>query len=190
MKQKIAKFVSVITVVPLVALFTITLLFIESTESFKSSIWYIYSVFFLTILPLSAYPLKNIIPGVKRLGRKGERKLAFILAIIAYVLGTALLYILEAPKIIKKMFLAYLVSGLVLSFVNKVMGFKASGHACGISGPLTLLYLLLGNKILWSAIIIPIVFWSRLRLGRHTMKELITGTFVGIVSSYIALAII
>lgn len=190
MKQKVANLISVITVVPLVAFYTITLLFIKSTDAFNSNWWYIYSIFFLTILPLLAYPLQYFIPSIKKEGRKGERKLAFILAVISYVLGTALVFFLKAPKIVKEIFSAYLASGLVLSFVNKVIGLKASGHACGVSGPLTLLYILLGNNILWTAILIPVVFWSRINLGRHTIKELIIGTIVGILSTYIALAIL
>ncbi|HLR34948.1 MAG TPA: hypothetical protein VK071_06405 [Tissierellales bacterium] len=190
MKKKIAKFISIITVVPLVAFYIITLLFTKSAASFNGNMWYLYCVFFLTIIPILAYPLQSLIPEIKKMGRKGERKLAFILAVISYVFGTSLVFVLKGPKIVKQIFLAYLISGLSLSFVNKVIGLKASGHACGISGPLTLLHILLGKKILWLVITMPIVFWSRLNLGRHTIKELITGTFIGIVSSYVALAIL
>lgn len=190
MKQKVANLISVVTVVPLIAFYIITLLFIEFSGSFEGIWWYIYSLFFLTILPLLAYPLQNLIPRIKKQGRRRERKLAFILAVISYVLGTALVFVLKAPKIVKKIFLAYLASGLVLSFVNKILGFKASGHACGVSGPLKLLYLLIGNNVLWSALLIPLVFWSRISLGRHTIKELITGTIVGIISTYMAVAIL
>ncbi len=189
MEKKFAKFVSIITVVPIVAFFTITLLFLKYKEKFESGSWYFYSIFFLTILPILAYPLKHVLPSFKYLGRKGERKLAFILAVLGYVLGTVFSLVLKAPIIVKKIFLSYLVSGMVLSFVNKTLNFRASGHACGISGPLTLLYNFLGNGVLWLIILIPLVFWSRLKLGRHSIKELFAGTMVGIVSTCIALTI-
>ncbi len=36
----------------------------------------------------------------------------------------------------------------------------------------------------------PIVYWSRINLGRHSIQELITGTFVGIISTLVAVSIV
>lgn len=187
LKRKTAKLISVITVVPIVALFAITLLYVEFKEQFRSIWWYIYSIFFLTLLPISSYPLQYVLPKYKNAGRSGERKLAFILAVIGYLVGIILSFLLKAPTIVQKIFSAYVTSGVLLAIINKFIKFKASGHACGISGPITLLYYFLGKSVLWLCLILPIVYWARISLDRHSIKELIAGTGVGILSTITAL---
>lgn len=188
MKKKIASLISVITVVPIVALFAISLLYIKLNDKFGSVWWYLFSIFFLTFLPISSYPLQRIIPKYKNTGRSGERKLAFILVVIGYLVGTLLSFTLKAPVIVQKIFAAYIASGGILAIINKFIKFKASGHACGISGPITLLYYFLGGSVLWLSIILPIVYWARISLDRHSIKELVAGTVVGILSTIIALS--
>ena len=189
MKKKIAKAISLVTVVPVVAFFTILLSFLYNKECFIGIGWIIYSIVFLTALPLLAYPLHKIIPASREQGRRGERRLAFILALVSYVLGTLLTFLLNAPIIIRKIFMAYLFSGAFLSFVNKGLKIKASGHACGISGPITLLINLIGINMLWLYLLMPVVFWARINLDRHTLRELIIGTFVGIGSTLVAVGL-
>ena len=188
MKEKLAKFISVITVVPIVALFAVTLLYANLKVQFVSIWWYIYSIFFLTLLPISAYPLQYVLPKYKNTGRTGERKLAFILAVVGYLSGIILSFALKGPVIVQKIFAAYVASGGILALINKFIKFKASGHACGISGPITLLYYFLGGPVLCLYLILPIVFWARISLGRHSFKELIAGAGVGILSTIIALS--
>lgn len=77
--------------------------------------------------------------------------------------------------------------GGMLAFINKIVKVKASGHACGVSGPITLLYHFLGVPALWLFLLLPIVFWARINLKRHSFKDLVTGTLVGILSTVIAL---
>lgn len=190
MKYRIAKFISYVTVVPVVAFITILLSFIYRTRCFSTTGWFIYSIIFLTIIPILAYPVHRMVPALKRGGRKCERKLAFIFAVVSYVLGTILTFVFNAPLIVKKIFMAYLLSGVFLSFVNKVLKIKASGHACGVSGPITLLVNILGSNMLWLFLLMPVIYWSRINLGRHNIRELILGTFVGIVSTLVAVSMV
>ncbi len=67
---------------------------------------------------------------------------------------------------------------------------KASGHACGVSGPITLLVNILGIQMIWLFLLMPVVYWSRINLGRHNIVELILGTFIGIVSTLVAVSIV
>lgn len=189
MRDKIAKIISYVTVVPIVAFFTILLIYVYCTNCFFNIGWFIYSIIFLTIIPILAYPIHRIIPALKREGRKSERKLAFIFAVISYISGTLFTFIFSAPVIVKKIFMAYLLSGIFLSFVNKGLKIKASGHACGVSGPITLLINTLEVNMIWLFLLMPIIYWSRINLERHNMMELILGTFVGIVSTLVAVNI-
>ena len=134
-KKVLAKGISILTLVPVIAAASVTWIFVSARESFVSTGWYVYSLLFLTFIPMLAYPLKYLFPSIKSQGRRGERKLAFIMSVIGYVLGTVLCFVLKSPTIVLKIFLAYFFSGVVLSFINKVIKLKASGHACGVSGP-------------------------------------------------------
>lgn len=111
------------------------------------------------------------------------------MALTSYIVGTIICIILRAPTNLIIIFSSYLLSAVVLTFVNKVLKFKASGHTCGISGPMTLFIYFIGEKAWYAIILIPIVFWSRIKMRRHTIKELIAGTFVGIVSTVIVIFI-
>lgn len=188
MKEKIAKIISIVTVAPIVAFISLTLLYSSDKGRFNNNVlWYIISVVFLTLLPISAYALKPVLPNYKDKGREGERKLAFILAVIGYVIGTLWAVIFNAPKDVKIIFIIYLLSGVVLSFLNKVLKIKASGHACGVSGPVTFLLFFMGAKLWYIIIVLPLVFFARVSQKRHTYKELLLGTAVGVFSALMVL---
>ena len=190
MKTKLARWISVLTVVPLIAFFILTALFFLKADVFNGSFsWYMFSLCFLTFIPVSAYVLKKVLPGFKEKGREGERKLAFIMGVLGYVLGTIFSFIFSAPAGVRGIFLAYLFSGVILSFVNAVVDHKGSGHACGVSGPLTILVYFLGLRLCYTFLILPVVFWSRLQLGRHKTGELFSGTAIGILATLLALTL-
>jgi hypothetical protein len=183
MKQKVYKFISVVSVAPLIAFYVLTALYLHDKSIFGGSLWYILSVIFLTLLPFSAYGLEYLIPSIRKQGRKGERKLAFIMCIAGYVLGAAASLIFDAPRGTKMIFMGYLVSGGILAFVNSILKFKASGHACGIAGPYILLLYFFGRKVWYLILLLIPIFWVRKRMGRHTYQELISGMLVGMLGT-------
>lgn len=69
----------------------------------------------------------------------------------------------------------------LLAFVNAALKIRASGHACGFAGPLTYLAKFVGPVpvLLCAAVALPIVYWARLRAGRHSLRELVSGTIIG-----------
>lgn len=74
------KMIRVITVAPLLALVMIVIV-AGNCEGIFLSLWQmIYSLFFLSIMPLLAYPLQKHIPAYKEKGREGQRNLAIIFA--------------------------------------------------------------------------------------------------------------
>jgi hypothetical protein len=135
----------------------------------------------LTALPVSAYILKSIIPSIGAQGRRGERKLAFIMSVISYVAGTVFCLVRKAPRAVSGLFLSYLASGTLLALVNTALKLKASGHACGFAGPLTYLARFVGPVpvLMCAALALPIGYWARIRAGRHSFRELVSGTIIG-----------
>lgn len=189
MQLKLAKIISIITTVPSFALFVI--LFIhKNTTIFNDIKWLYFCILFLTLIPISSYFVQNFIPSIKSQGRSGERKLAFIFALFSYILGTILVFYFNAPYKIKIIFLSYLLSSIILTFINKVIKIKASGHACGIAGPLTFTFSFIGYKTIILSLALPLTWWARLKMNRHTSKELSLGTLVGILSTLAILIIL
>lgn len=186
--KKIAQIISILTVVPILALFLTTGMYYFTNQIDIKG--YLLIVLCLTVLPLLAYPIQIIIPKWKVKGRAFQRKLAFILALIGYFVGFLASIILNVNKIVFLIILAYFISGLILSFFNGIIKIKASGHACGVSGPFVLLLYFNWKIAVCLSFIFPLVFWARLSMKRHTPKELFLGTFVGMISSILAITIV
>ena len=166
MSYKIAKTISIITVAPLIAFYLLSALYIHNKNIFgNTALWYLICLLFLTAIPISAYGIKHLILPIKKQGRKGERKLAFITAIAGYVLGTCTSFIFKAPETVKLIFLAYLFSGGLLAFINGLTNLKASGHACGVAGPAALALYFFGLKFWWLLLLLIPVFYSKNTYG-------------------------
>ena len=152
--------------------------------NYFGSIWHVLGgLLFLCILPLLAYPLQKYIPHFKDKGRDGQRSLAMIFSAVGYLLGTLVAFVTHAPVELKIIYLEYLLCGIAMLVLNKVFKLKASGHACGIVGPVLLMlyfkmYIL---AIVGTLLIIP-VYVSSLKTKRHTAPQLIGGSFIPLVA--------
>lgn len=187
MKLRFAKLIGIITVVPIISFITITGMYLYNSSAFNNKpIWYIVPIIFLTLIPISAYGLKGILPSYKDKGRVGERKLAFVMAVIGYTLGVIVATLFNAPRGVLTILFTYFISGILLTIVNKVLKIKASGHACGTASSLVLFLYFFGIRFWYMVLLLPIVYWARLTQKRHTYVELIIGTLIGVFSGVIA----
>lgn len=182
MGNRLARFISILSVAPLVALFTLGWLLISRPYLFEGkAYWFVIAVLFLTVVPVLAYLGKFVSPRLRQGGREAERSLAFILSLVGYGAGLVTSLLGHAPRLVLMIFTGYLLSGSTLALVNRALKFKASGHACGVAGPLTLVGII-GGGIAWALwLVLPGVFWGRLRMGRHTLGQLFAGTLCGAV---------
>ena len=99
------KMIRVITVAPLLASIMIVIV-AGNCEGIFLSLWHmIYSLFFLGILPLLAYPLQKYIPVYKDKGREGQRNLAIIFAAVGFTLGCFISFIFPASDGLRVIFL-------------------------------------------------------------------------------------
>ena len=177
--ERIAKLIRAMTVPPLMAAILVWILHIVRPESFMRRSGPGLMLLFLTILPALAYPLSGLIPRVRKAGRDGQRNLAFILSGIGYVCG--FLYGLFGPCSKKELLIygIYLISVILLLLFNKLLKIKASGHACSVTGPLVLACWFLGSSgTVVSLFVGAAIFWSSMKLKRHTMKELTLGSLL------------
>jgi hypothetical protein len=177
-KQRLAKFIRVATVAPVMALLLLVILYFTRAGFFGNTLNLILAIVFLVVLPILAYPLQPIVPGFKNKGREGQRSLAMWMASLGYVLGLLSAIFLPVSKFLLIIYLTYLISGVSLVLLNKVFKIKASGHACGVAGPIFSLIYFLGPWVLLGLLLLAAVFWASLNMNRHDKSELLIGTTV------------
>lgn len=187
MIKKFGKIISIITVVPLFALYVNLLLWFLTPDVYGGNVyWLLICLMCIFAVPLLAYPVSYLVPRIRKKGRDGQRKLAFIFALVGYTVGLIFCIAAKPPVGAAFILLTYFISGLVLAFFNKVLHIKASGHACGVAAPDLMLIIFLGWPALPSLLVLPLVFWARISIKRHKLSELFTGTAVGVISLAIA----
>ncbi len=187
--QKFAKAVSVLTVAPIMALLLLTWLYCFAPASFGGFLQYLFALLFLVLLPILAYPMQKLLPPFRHQGRDGQRKLAFIMAVVGYSLGILCAAIAQAPRTLFIVYLTYFFSGILLTLCNKLTKIRASGHACGVAGPVAMLIYMQGISALPMLLLLPLVYWARLCMKRHTISDLIWGTATPLVAMLFALLI-
>lgn len=177
--KKSLKIIRIVTVAPIMAFLLYTLTFIFRREFFPSAWHYIYSVICLTVLPLLAYPLQRFIPPFKNKGRDGQRTLAIIFSVVGYLLCCLFGLIFDQPSELWLITLVYLFSGVCILISSKLFKFKISGHACGVLGPVfVLFYFGLYAPAIIGLFIAAFVYYASLASERHTLPELVGGSIL------------
>jgi hypothetical protein len=189
-KLKVAKAVRVATVAPISAFVVLTILYISRPEIFGNTMHYIFSLVFLVLVPISAYPLQPFVPGFKDQGRKGQRTLAMFTAALGYVLGVIFLMFVPAPDDCLLIYLTHLLSGLLFLLFNKALKIRASGHACGLAGPVVALVYFLGAKALLGFLAFAAACWASLVMKRHTKSELAIGASISVLALFVSLLVV
>lgn len=186
MKNIFAKIIRIISVPPVMITFLLVILNTTRPDIFRNNIEVLTSIILLGIVPVLAYPFQLLSSSLEDKGRTMQRKLAFIFSLIGY--ATALLWavLVHTSKELLMICATYFISVVILTFFNKVLKKRASGHACSITGPLVFLIYLVDWKLIFPCLIIAtLIFWSSLYLQRHTKTDL----FYGVLSNLLAFAL-
>lgn len=177
--NKISIFIRKITIPPVFAVVLLSSMYFIQPKGIGSPWQLLSGILFLAILPILAYPLQKYIHPFKDKGRDGQRTLAMLFSFAGYLLGTVATFTSAAPIELKSIFIEYLFCGISMLLLNKLFKLKASGHACGIIGPIILmvyfgLYIPAG---VCSVFVIP-VYISSLRTKQHTPMQLLGGALI------------
>ena len=172
-------FIRIITVPPVFAAALLLIAYCTYPHYFGSVRQLLGGLAFLCVLPLLAYPLQKYIPHFRDKGRDGQRSLAMIFSAVGYLLGTMTAFLTGAPDELKILYLEYLLCGVAMLVLNKVFKLKASGHACGIVGPvLLMLYFRMFIPAVVGMFLILPVYVSSLKTKRHTAPQLLGGSLI------------
>lgn len=102
----------------------------------------------------------------------------------AFLLAT----LLDAPAELRAVLLSYAVATALFALLTPLT--NLSLHAAGVSGAAVCLLYVFGIWGLPAVLLVPLVWWARSVLGRHTPLELALGALVGGVGTWISFAII
>jgi hypothetical protein len=186
---KAAKTIRVLTVAPMMALVMLLVLYVRDFPLFGSPAAFVLLLLFLVVFPLLAYPMQPLIKKYKDKGREGQRALAMDFAVAGYIGGCLSAVLLHAPKSVWIIYLSYLLSGILVMLLNKLLHFRASGHACGVTGPFAIL-VYFGQPLGFLGIpLLAVVCLSSLRMKRHTAWQLLGGTVIPVAALAIAVMI-
>ena len=171
----LSRIIRILTAPSLLAILLTALLYFEYRDG-EPFYEYLLFALFIGVIPMLSYPICRIIPKLRTKGRDFERKLTFVTSILGYTAGFVYALVSSVSRVLLVAYVSYFASVFILAFFNKVLKVRASGHACGIFGPLLLIVLLCGVKYLIPCVLIAAgVVFSSLYLKRHTVRELIFG---------------
>lgn len=177
MTEKTAKVIRVLTTAPVFAAILSTLLYYLLPDGFASTGHYLAAIGCLVVLPLLAYPISCAVPALRKKGRDGQRNLAVIFSVIGYIAGFLFALLCGGTATEKVLFGTYLISGIGIA-ACAALRFKASGHACGCSGPIAMLAVFVSPWFLTGYLLLVPVVWASKKLGRHSAVQMLVGAII------------
>ena len=183
MRILIAKAISnILSALAVVVEATFILTYLGTKNLLLSLEWTLVSLAFILVLLLAVYYFvrKGKFSDLDVSTQK-QRPLLFLMDSIFALTYFSVLYLFHAPKALFIGNVATFAVVIVLVLANKFI--KASVHMAVLSGALTL-FVFMGSWVcLLGFVLIPILAWARLTTKRHTIKEILAGTIIGILTA-------
>ena len=143
--------------------------------------------FLLSILLLGILPVVATLIGSRKAGERGAqissrsgRTLPYIISLVGLVLCFLLLLFLEGGESYVFIAGSLVTSTVILLLVNFLI--KVSVHMCAVSAVAALSFCLTGLWGIPFLILMCLVFWSRLSLGKHSWQQLVLGMIIGFIT--------
>ena len=175
---RIAELVSAATRLPLLAV-PLFLLVGAASAGAAGVLWALLCLFLTSGLSLLylAYLVRS--GKVRDPGKISRGERAGPLWVVAALHSGAWLAVafLGAPDDLRAVLLSYALATVAFALLTPLL--KLSLHAAGAAGTLVCLTAVFGPWGLLSAPLLPLVWWARTELGRHTRLELAAGALVG-----------
>ena len=173
-----ARLVSNATRLPLLAI-PLFLLVGAATTGWEGVLWAFLCVFLTSGLSLAYLAYLTRLGKVRNPGKILQEERARPLWVVAglHTGAWALLTLLGAPAPLRAVLLSYTLATAAFALLTPLL--KLSLHAAGVTGAFVCLVFVFGA---WGALfapVLPLVWWARTVLNRHTPLELALGTLVG-----------
>jgi membrane-associated phospholipid phosphatase len=185
-KKRIARLISNITQPPVVSIPTFAIINYVLLGFNNSMVITIICWIFGAFLPIttSLILIRKMHTDIDITDRT-KRTLPLFFAVCSYLIGFLVLLSMGAPALTTALMLIYSTNTLIILFIN--LSWKISIHTMGVAGPTVALTYLFGISGLLFGLIIPLVMWSRVRLKKHTISQVLAGGIAGIILTYVQL---
>lgn len=186
-REAVAKLIRIVTVPPVMAAVLVIALWFEKSGVIQSGTEAVFSLLFLAVLPLLAYPLSAALPSLRMRGRNGQRSLAFALSVLGYICSWLYGALFIRRGTLMLIYGTYLFSVAILLLFNGLLKLRASGHACSVVGPMIMIVYFIGfGWALPCAAVYAASFWASVVSKRHTVKEYLLGSVSCVCAAAIA----
>lgn len=119
---------------------------------------------------------------------KEERTTPFLISTGFYLAGFAILVFFNVNIVSIAFWFCYISNTFITILINK--HWKISAHSMGASGSLAAATFAFGPAILFSACIVLLVAWSRIKLKVHTLSQVTAGILFAFISTYLQIILI
>lgn len=162
--------------------------FMLPAEESKRLAAYFWSLVFLTAIPSLSLFFYIPVRGEAREKTVHRQRIAsFVFMALSYPLGWWVLSSIQSPVIFTAMLEIYTFVTLGLVVFNLIFRYKASGHAAGVSGPVTSMVYIFGAVAAPLLLLLPLVTWARMAAKGHSFWQTVVG---GTLSALITLAVL
>jgi len=186
MHKHIAKTISVIFN-PLVISPFVFYILIFNDQNINNHLFFLIAVLFSSILPFSSILYFKKIGKISSLEApiRKQRLELLVMSSLFNSIAFALLHYFDASDIVQGLMFCYAINTVITWLITRY--WKISIHMIGLGGPFVALLLSGYNNLFLMALIIILVYLSRIKLKAHSHAQLIAGTFLAMVLAYIEL---
>lgn len=152
----------------------------SATRSWEEALKWTALAASLVVLPMLAFIHRRVRAGIytdSQVSVREQRHLIYAVGAVCTTLYSLAVHALDAPLELKATLMALFAAGLVAMATNFFLS-KVSIHTGGIAGLVTVLIVLFGRGALPAVLLVPLVAWSRVVLGRHTIRQVVTGALM------------
>jgi hypothetical protein len=183
--RKLAKLISAITRLPLLAAPLFLAVGAEAAGT-RGLLWGLFCLFLTSGLSL-LYLLYLARSGKVRDPRsisRAERVRPLRVVAALHVGAFLIVTLLGAPAELQAALLSYALATLAFALLTPFI--NLSLHTAGVSGATVCLIFVFGAWGFLAVLLVPLVWWARTLLGRHTPQELALGVLVGGGATWVA----
>ncbi len=190
LNSKIVKYFSILISIifhPLIiSIYTFFILIYHNEHNIKNdNEIFIICLLFSTIIPIITVlflKYKNLISDLDA-SVKEQRILPLLLAVLYSTLGFISLKYFDANYLVKGLMFCYITNTIVTIIITKY--WKISIHTMGVTAPISILYIAGYHYLITMLSITILVGISRIILKAHNLNQVIAGSFLGFILTYI-----
>ena len=181
--ESAARLVSAVTHAPFLSALMFILLGATADDVWTAVISVAVSLITATVVPVAVVQHYSVKYGNTDgdVVRREDRARPLVCGVASYVVGTVILFVVDAPRIMTVMMLSYAISTAVVALIST--RWKISIHATGVMGPsmaLSLVYWPWGRAMF---ALVPLVAWSRYVRRKHTPAQRVGGFVYGSIAT-------